>query len=92
MGLPAVIGGNHFLPVQITGIGPHPPRPQQRLGIGLRHLARAVGSDVQQEHIAMTDTGALRGRVERDPAPAMIAQWQRLQISSAAPKFVSWWI
>src|SRR6516165_7539363 len=49
--------GRSFLAPPVVCVDLHPPRPQERLGLALRHLDRAVGRDVEKEHIAMADAG-----------------------------------
>jgi|SRR6516165_6493127 len=64
----AIVGQSRSLSRRVAGIDPHPPRPQERLGLALRHLDRAVGCDVEQEHVAVAD--ALRN-AQTHPALAL---------------------
>ena len=60
-----------FLALQVAGIDPHPPRAQERLGVFFRHLAGAVGGDIQQQHIPVAD--ALRN-AQTHPTLALVLE------------------
>ena len=83
----------------IFGIDPHPSCAQERPGLAFRHLDRAVGCDVEKEHIAMAD--ALRN-AQTHPAlalglpsaklfgaPPVSSKIPRLEVGPPAPSMSS---
>ena len=64
----AMAGRNRSLSRRVAGIDPHPSCALKRLSVFFRHLARAVGRDIQQQHVHMAD--ALRN-AQTHPALAL---------------------
>jgi hypothetical protein len=64
-------GEPSFLAPPVACVDLHPPRPQERLGLGLQHLDRAVGGDIQQQHVPMADAGR---NPQTHPALALVLE------------------